>query len=56
MTKAETVLVRLGFSDIIVTKEECEMGEYEKPDSYLIGYEDENGKECKEDGTYLNQK
>ncbi len=56
LTKANIVLVRLGFSDVIVSKEDCENGEYEKPDSYIVGYEDQNGEECSEDGTYLNQK
>ena len=55
IVKASEILVRLGFSDIVVTKEDCENGEYEKPDSYLIGYEDKKGNECEEDGTYLNQ-
>ena len=55
MKKADKVLVRLGFSDVVVSKEDSESGEYEKPDSYFIGYEDEDGKECEEDGTYLNQ-
>jgi len=55
LKKAPEVLVRLGFEDVIVSKEECENGEYEKPDSYLVGYEDQLGNECEEDGTYLNQ-
>jgi len=55
LTKATEVLVRLGFSDVVVTKEDCENGEYEKPDSYIVGYEDKKGNECSEDGTYLNQ-
>lgn len=54
MEKAKIILVRLGFSDVVVSKEDLESGEYMKPDSYLIGYEDEEGKECEEDGTYLN--
>ena len=32
--------------DIKITQDEC----------YLVGYEDEDGNECEEDGTYLNQK
>ena len=53
--KAPEVLVRLGFQDIVVTKEEWENGEYQKPDSYTVGFEDQLGNECEEDGTYLNQ-
>ena len=53
--KAKEVFVRLGFKDIVVTKEESENGEYNTSASYLIGYEDAEGNECEEDGTYLNQ-
>ena len=53
--KAKEVFVRLGFEDIVVTKEESENGEYNTSASYLIGYEDEDGEECEEDGTYLKQ-
>lgn len=53
--KTNKIFVRLGFEDIIVTKEESESGEYNTPASYLIGYEDAEGNECEEDGTYLNQ-
>ncbi len=64
------VFVRLGFSDIVITKEESEkfnghvdlISEIECDDcpliastsSYLIGYEDEDGNECDEEGNYLN--
>ena len=32
-------------NDIRLTQDEC----------FLVGYEDEEGDECEEDGTYLNQ-
>ena len=51
--KAKEVFVRLGFEDIVVTKEESENGEYNNLGSYLIGYEDEDGVECEEDGTEI---
>lgn len=62
---SKKILVRLGVSDIILTKEENErtpeyieikdkdgnvVGEVE---TYLIGYEDEDGNECDEDGEEL---
>lgn len=65
MKKAKEVLVRLGVEDIILTKEELdnfngyltaideEGNEIANPCSYSIGYEDEEGNECEEDGTYL---
>ncbi len=69
--KAEKVLVRLGFGDVLITKEENEkfnghvdlISEIEYDDcpviasteAYLIGYEDENGRECDEDGNYLSK-
>lgn len=55
MEKAETILVRLGFNDQIVTKEQADNGEYDTPESYTVGYEDEEGYECEEDGTYLDK-
>ena len=67
--KADIVLVRLGFSDVVITREENErfnghvdlISEVECDDcsvmatteSYLIGYEDEDGRECDENGNYL---
>lgn len=69
--KADKVFVRLGFSDVVITKEENEkfngyvdlISEIECDDcpvmastkSYLIGYEDKNGRECDEDGNYLDK-
>jgi len=69
--KAGKVFVRLGFSDVVITKEENEkfnghvdlISEVECDDcpvmasteSYLIGYEDEDGNECDEDGNYLDR-
>ena len=58
---AKEVFVRLGFSDMVVTMKEAmdNTNEICSPNSYVAGYEDENGKECNSDGTYLgdpNQK
>jgi hypothetical protein len=62
---SKKVLVRLTTSDIVLTKEEADsvskylkvysedgtcLGEVEV---YSVGYEDENGIECNEDGTEL---
>ena len=70
--KADEVFVRLGFSDVVITKEDNAkfsgsvdlISEFQSDDcpivastkSYLIGYEDSNGKECHSDGTYLDEK
>ena len=55
--KAKTVLLRYGFSDVVVTPEQSNDDNFRigSSDSYFIGYEDENSEECKEDGTYLDQ-
>jgi hypothetical protein len=57
MIKAEQVFVRLGFSDQVVSLEEAYNNEKEicSCESYVIRYEDENGKECQVDGTYFDQ-
>jgi len=55
--KAKEVYVRLGVQDLIITKEDYKNHNYGTDCTcYFIGYEDENGNECEEDGTYLNQK
>jgi hypothetical protein len=54
--KAKKVYVRLGGEDLIITKEDFENHNYGTDCTYyFIGYEDEEGNECEEDGTYLNQ-
>lgn len=57
MKKADKVMVRLGFSDMVVTFEEAmdNSNEICSPESFVVGYEDENGEECEADGTYINQ-
>lgn len=69
--KAEKVMVRLGFNDVILTKLENEkfnghvdiISEIECDDcdpiiasteAYVVGYEDEEGRECDELGNYLD--
>ena len=56
--KAKTVLLRYGFSDVVVTPEQSDDDNFRirSSDSYFIGYEDEDSEECEEDGTYLDQK
>ena len=53
---APKVFARLGFEDKVVTMDEWSS---DKPISnecsYFVGFEDEDGNECEEDGTYLNQ-
>tara|TARA_R110002050_G_scaffold254661_1_gene393207 strand:+ start:371 stop:646 length:276 start_codon:yes stop_codon:yes gene_type:complete len=55
--KADVVMVRLGFSDMVVTMEKAmdNTNEICSPDCFVVGYEDSNGRECQSDGTYLNQ-
>ena len=62
---AKKIFVRLGVSDIVLTKEEAatipgyvnvidNQGEYVTDvETYLVGYEDEDGNECEEDGNPL---
>jgi len=55
--KAEKVYARFGFSDKVVTLEDAENNDIRltQDDCFLVGYEDEFGEECEEDGTFLNQ-
>jgi len=50
--KADPVLVRLSFSDVVVTQEQCATGNYEPGEPYLICHEDKEGRECDEEGNY----
>ena len=53
--KAKKIYVRIGFEDITVPISDMEAVIEEVPPQYFIGYEDLDGEECEEDGTYLNQ-
>lgn len=57
MKKADKIFVRIGFSDMLIPLEESYVNKEKinSSDYYVVGYEDEDGKECHEDGTYLNQ-
>ena len=66
MAKANKVYTRLGLQDIVLTQEQAEKlsgyhilydengKEVVEFETYLIGYEDEDGNECEENGEYLN--
>ena len=55
--KTNKIFARLGVEDIIIPIKDIEQDTNpESINTYLVGYEDENGNECEEDGTYLNQK
>lgn len=68
MAKANRVLTRVGIGDILLTSKETEnlqvfikyvdkegeLVEEFVADTFLVGYEDEDGNECHEDGEYLN--
>lgn len=64
--KQPQVLVRLGFSDVVISKEDSEKindniellsidnnSIIATTNAYLIGYEFEDGTECNEDGSKL---
>ncbi len=55
--KAEKVYARFAFSDMVVTLEDTENNDIRltQDECFVVGYEDEEGDECEEDGTYLNQ-
>lgn len=55
MRKTNKVFARLGFEDLIVPLEDSEKI-FSSTETYLVGYEDEAGEECEEDGEYLDQK
>jgi len=56
MEKAKEVFVRLAAEDIVITKEEYEKDSYGTDCTYyLIGFEDEEGNKCDEDGNYMNE-
>jgi hypothetical protein len=56
MRKTDKVFIRLGVEDIIIKKEDVEEDtKLEDVNTYFVGYEDEDGEECDEDGTYLKQ-
>ena len=58
MKKAKKVFGRFGFTDMIISLEDANNDDIKitQDECYLVGYEDEDGNECEEDGTYLNQK
>ena len=55
--KAKKIMVRFKFSDQVVSLEDAYNSEKEicSCDSYVVGYEDENGRECTKTGTYIGK-
>tara|TARA_R110000796_G_scaffold181330_1_gene297924 strand:+ start:55786 stop:55977 length:192 start_codon:yes stop_codon:yes gene_type:complete len=55
--KTLEVFARIGFSDKVVPLADAQ--DNDKPlvsdESYLVGYEDESGRECDSDGVFLTQ-
>ena len=47
------IFARIGFADVIVPIEKAYEPITEVPDQFLVGYEDEDGNECNEDGSPL---
>lgn len=52
MEKADKVFVRIGFTDVIVPIDDQTI-RTDEIQSYTVGYEDEEGRECDEDGYYF---
>lgn len=52
--KAKKIYCRFAFADKVVSLKYANSNmKLTQDDCYLVGYEDEHGKECHEDGTYL---
>jgi len=53
--KANEVFAIIGFADKLVSLEDARDNSLTltQDESYLVGYEDAEGNECNEDGTYL---
>lgn len=51
------IQVRMGIADFIYSKEEYDNNAMPgiPEGAYFIGYEDDEGRECDEEGNYLNQ-
>jgi len=53
------IFVRLGASDVVIEKSDYDKDPNMQPEDtsfYFIGYEDEEGNECTEDGVPLEKK
>ena len=57
MRKTNKIFARMGFEDKVVTLEDANNNDIKitQDEVFLVGYEDEHGEECEEDGTYLDQ-
>lgn len=53
--KATEVFAIIGFADKVVSLEDARDNSLTltQDESYLVGYEDADGNECNEDGTYV---
>ena len=51
---SKKVFARIGFADVIVPIEDIDKEIEIVPDTFFVGYEDEDGNECDEDGNSLN--
>lgn len=58
MRKTNKIFARMGFEDKVVTLEDANNNDVKitQDELFLVGYEDEHGEECEEDGTYLDQR
>lgn len=56
MAEEKKIYVRLGAADVVLDKADYDKEDYSGPEDtsfYFIGYELEDGTECKEDGSPL---
>lgn len=52
--KAKEIFAIIGFADMVVPIEKQDSS-FTQDETYLIGYQDEEGNECDENGIYLNK-
>lgn len=52
---SKKVFARIGFADVIVPIEDIDKKIEIVPDTFLVGYEDEDGYECNEDGSPISE-
>lgn len=58
MRKTDKIFVRYGFEDKVMSVKSAlsDSAEICACESFLVGYEDEHGEECDQEGVYFDQK
>lgn len=52
---SKKIFARIGFADVIVPIEDIDKEIEIVPDTFLVGYEDEDGNECNEEGLPISE-